>query len=80
MSNVLKGVLSANTTYVGTFGSKADLALPPNALMRDLLAKSLETAELCAQWFREVGKGPGSAEAQFSTGSQSRTPRPGRSG
>src|SRR6202521_4436450 len=34
-------------------------------LMRDLLAKSLETAELSAQGFRDVGKGPGSAEAQF---------------
>ena len=36
-----------------------------DALMRDLLAKSLETAELSAQGFRDVGKGPGSAEAQF---------------
>lgn len=34
-------------------------------LIRDLLAKSLETAELGAQGFRDVGKGPGSAEAQF---------------
>ncbi len=33
--------------------------------MRDLLAKSLETAELSPQGFRDVGKGPGSAEAQF---------------
>jgi len=36
-----------------------------DALMRDLLAKSLETAELSPQGFRDVGKGPGSAEAQF---------------
>ena len=36
-----------------------------DALMRDLLAHSLETAELSAQGFRDVGKGPGSAEAQF---------------
>src|ERR1700736_3874154 len=36
-----------------------------DALMRDLLAKSLETAELSAQGFCDVGKGPGSAEAQF---------------
>src|SRR6266852_3958676 len=36
-----------------------------DALMRDLLARSLETAELSAQGFRDVGKGPGSAEAQF---------------
>jgi carbonic anhydrase len=36
-----------------------------DALMRDLLGKSLETAELSAQGFRDVGKGPGSAEAQF---------------
>ena len=34
-------------------------------LMRDLLANSLETAELSAQGFRDVGKGPGSAEGQF---------------
>jgi len=36
-----------------------------DALMRDLLARSLETAELSAQGFRDVGKGPGSTEAQF---------------
>ncbi len=36
-----------------------------DALMRDLLANSLETAELSAQGFRDVGKGPGSREAQF---------------
>ena len=36
-----------------------------DALMRDLLAKSLETAELSSHGFRDVGKGPGSAEAQF---------------
>jgi carbonic anhydrase len=36
-----------------------------DALMRDLLAHSLETAELGAQGFRDVGKGPGSTEAQF---------------
>ena len=34
-------------------------------LMRSLLANSLETAELGAQGFRDVGKGPGSAEGQF---------------
>ena len=36
-----------------------------DAIMRELLAKSLETAELSAQGFRDVGKGPGSSEAQF---------------
>ena len=36
-----------------------------DALMRDLLASSLETAELSAKGFRDVGKGPGSAEGQF---------------
>ena len=36
-----------------------------DALMRDLLSRSLETAELSAQGFRDVGKGPGSTEAQF---------------
>jgi carbonic anhydrase len=136
MSAILNEVLSANAKYAGTFGPKADLALPParrfailtcmdarldpakfaglregdahvirnaggrasddairslvisykllgtrewfvihhtncgmefftDAVMRDLLAKSLETAELSAQGFRDVGKGPGSAEAQF---------------
>src|SRR6266404_1204406 len=34
-------------------------------VMRGLLASSLETAELSAQGFRDVGKGPGSTEAQF---------------
>ena len=33
--------------------------------MRDLLAQSLETAELTPNGFRDVGKGPGSSEAQF---------------
>ncbi len=136
MSNVLNEVLAANKSYADSFGSKADLALPParrfailtcmdarldpakfaglregdahvirnaggrasddairslvisykllgtrewfvihhsncgmefftDALIRDLLAKSLETAELSAEGFRDVGKGPGSSEAQF---------------
>ena len=34
-------------------------------VMRNLLANSLETAELSAQGFRDVGKGPGSTEGQF---------------
>src|ERR1700677_3413706 len=34
-------------------------------VIRGLLASSLETAELGADGFRDVGKGPGSAEAQF---------------
>src|SRR5689334_22576028 len=34
-------------------------------VMRGLLANSLETAELGTQGFRDVGKGPGSAEGQF---------------
>src|SRR5256885_12169123 len=34
-------------------------------VMRGLLANSLETAELGAQGFRDVGKGPGSGEGQF---------------
>jgi len=36
-----------------------------DAVMRDLLAHSLETAELSAQGFRDVGTGPGSTEAHF---------------
>ena len=36
-----------------------------DALMRDLLSHSLETAELGAQGFRDVGKGPGSEEGKF---------------
>jgi carbonic anhydrase len=136
MSTVLTEVLSANATYVATFGAKGDLALPParrfavltcmdarldpakfaglregdahvirnaggrasddairslvisykllgtrewfvihhtncgmefftDASMRDLLGRSLETAELTAQGFRDVGTGPGSTEAHF---------------
>jgi carbonic anhydrase len=34
-------------------------------LMRGLLANSLETAQLDASGFRDVGKGPGSAEGDF---------------
>ena len=34
-------------------------------VIRNLLASSLETAELSAQGFRDVGKGPGSPEGQF---------------
>jgi carbonic anhydrase len=33
--------------------------------MRDLLAQSLETAELGEDGFRDVGSGPGSAEARY---------------
>lgn len=36
-----------------------------DGLMRDLLANSLETAELNEKGFRDVGKGPGSAEGNF---------------
>ena len=34
-------------------------------VMRDLLASSLETAELGADGFHDVGTGPGSAEAHY---------------
>jgi carbonic anhydrase len=34
-------------------------------VMRNLLASSLETAELTAHGFRDVGKGPGSTEGEF---------------
>src|SRR5258705_13656407 len=34
-------------------------------IMRDLLARSLETAALTDQGFRDVGNGPGSPEGQF---------------
>lgn len=34
-------------------------------VMRGLLASSLETAELTPQGFRDVGRGPGSREAEF---------------
>ncbi len=34
-------------------------------LMRDLLASSLETAELTANGFRDVGRGPGSNEGAY---------------
>ena len=34
-------------------------------VMRSLLASSLETAELTAQGFRDIGKGPGSTEGEF---------------
>jgi carbonic anhydrase len=34
-------------------------------LMRNLLANSLETAELTPSGFRDVGKGPGSTEGEF---------------
>jgi carbonic anhydrase len=36
-----------------------------DALMRELLASSLETAALDADGFHDVGTGPGSAEAQY---------------
>ena len=34
-------------------------------VMRNLLASSLETAELTRSGFRDVGKGPGSTEGEF---------------
>jgi carbonic anhydrase len=36
-----------------------------NEVMRDLLASSLETAELTADGFKDVGSGPGSREGQY---------------
>ncbi len=36
-----------------------------NEVMRGLLASSLETAELTAQGFQDVGKGPGSREGEY---------------
>jgi carbonic anhydrase len=36
-----------------------------DSVMRDLLGKSLETAALGTDGFRDVGKGPGSSEAQY---------------
>jgi carbonic anhydrase len=36
-----------------------------NDVMRGLLASSLETAELTAQGFRDVGKGPGSRAGEY---------------
>ena len=36
-----------------------------DGVMRGLLASSLETAELTADGFRDVGKGPGSREGEF---------------
>src|SRR5215472_13831465 len=36
-----------------------------NDVMRGLLARSLETAELTPDGFRDVGRGPGSTEGEF---------------
>jgi carbonic anhydrase len=36
-----------------------------NEVMRGLLASSLETAQLTAEGFKDVGKGPGSREAEY---------------
>lgn len=36
-----------------------------NDVIRDLLASSLETAQLTPQGFKDVGKGPGSSAAQY---------------
>jgi carbonic anhydrase len=36
-----------------------------NDVMRDLLKSSLETAELTASGFRDIGKGPGSPEGEY---------------
>jgi carbonic anhydrase len=36
-----------------------------NDVIRDLLASSLETAELTPEGFKDVGKGPGSSAAQY---------------
>ena len=134
--SVLEEVISANHEYAGTFGAKADLALPParrfailtcmdarldpakyaglsegdahvirnaggrasddairslvisykllgtqewfvihhtncgmefftDETMRSLLGQSLDTAELGADGFRDVGAGPGSTEAKY---------------
>jgi carbonic anhydrase len=36
-----------------------------DAIMRNLLAKSLDTAKIDASGWHDVGKGPGSAEGEF---------------
>jgi carbonic anhydrase len=36
-----------------------------NEVMRELLASSLETAELTPEGFRDVGRGPGSREGEY---------------
>ena len=43
MSTVLKEVLSANATYAATFGSEADLALPPRPSFCDSHVHGRET-------------------------------------
>src|SRR3982750_1479023 len=45
--------------------SHCGMELFTDDVMRRLLGSSLETAELSAQGFRDVGKGPGSTEGQF---------------
>jgi carbonic anhydrase len=136
MSQILDEVRAANGAYAGSFGAKADLALPPargftiltcmdarldpakyaglsegdahvirnaggrasddairslvisykllgtreffvihhtdcgmqfftNEVMRDLLASSLDTAQLGPDGFRDVGSGPGSTDAEY---------------
>lgn len=136
MSNILNEVLAANQTYVGNFGNKGGLALPParqfailtcmdarldpakyaglsegdthvirnaggrasddairslvisykllgtrewfvihhsdcgmqlfdNAIMSNLLSKSLETANIDASGWHDVGKGPGCDEGKY---------------
>ena len=44
-----------------------------DGVMRGLLASSLETAQLGPDGFTDIGRGPGSAEADSSTGSPSPT-------
>src|SRR4029077_14069864 len=41
------------------------MALFTNEVMRGLLASSLETAQLTAQGFKDVGGGPGSREGEY---------------
>jgi carbonic anhydrase len=67
--SVLDEVLAANAEYAASFGEKSEtecgMEFFDDAKMREILGQSLETAELGADGFRDVGIGPGSAEAHY---------------
>ena len=64
-SLVISYKLLATNEFFVIHHTDCGMLLFTDEVMRNLLASSLETAELTPNGFRDVGKGPGSTEGEF---------------
>jgi carbonic anhydrase len=64
-SLVISYKLLGTREFVVIHHTECGMQLFTNEVMSGLLASSLETAELTAQGFRDIGKGPGSREGNY---------------